>query len=258
MLDMGFMADVDELVAKMRPKEDRISGMFSATFPTEVQNSAKKFLHDYVYIVIGVVGGACKDVKQEIMRVEKSEKRQKILEIIRAEEKDTKILIFCGSKKGADFLATHLATNQVSCTSIHGDRLQSQREQALREFTNGKRQVLVATAVAARGLDIPKVGLVINYDLPSEIDEYVHRIGRTGRVGHTGRAISFYDSEYDTGLLSSLMGILKGADQTVPTFLEEEGAGGGFIEGGFASTDVRDGAGGAPPAAQAEDDDEDW
>lgn len=129
-----------------------MSGMFSATFPKEIQTAARKFLHNYIYIVIGVVGGACTDVKQEIIQVEKSDKRKKILELLKEEGKATKVLIFCASKKGADFLATHLATNNISCTSIHGDRLQSQREQALREFTTGKRQVLVATAVAARGL----------------------------------------------------------------------------------------------------------
>ncbi len=126
--------------------------MFSATFPHEIQEAAKEFLHDYIYIVIGVVGGACKDVEQEILQVEKSEKRKKIMEILKETGGDTKVLVFCASKKGADFLATYLSTNNVSCTSIHGDRLQSQRELALREFTTGKRKVLVATAVAARGL----------------------------------------------------------------------------------------------------------
>lgn len=126
--------------------------MFSATFPPEIQEAAKEFLHDYIYIVIGVVGGACKDVEQEILQVEKSEKRKKIMDILKEAGGDTKVLVFCASKKGADFLATYLSTNNISCTSIHGDRLQSQRELALREFTTGKRKVLVATAVAARGL----------------------------------------------------------------------------------------------------------
>ncbi|ODN01187.1 ATP-dependent RNA helicase vasa, isoform A [Orchesella cincta] len=156
----------------------------------------------------------------------------------------------------SDFLASYLSGRNHSCTSIHGDRLQSQREMALLEFTTGKRQVLVATAVAARGLDIPKVAMVINYDLPNEIDEYVHRIGRTGRVGHTGKAISFYDDAQDSSLAPQLLSILKGAGQDVPDFLDgraSNGYGGGFEEGGFSSVDVRKGS--APAAAEADDDD---
>jgi len=105
------------------------------------------------------------------------------LEILGGLDKSEKTLIFCGSKKGADFLASTLSSKQMSSTSIHGDRLQSQGETAIWEFVSGVRRFLVATAVAARGLDSPNVSLGINYDLPSEIDEYVHRIGRTGRVG---------------------------------------------------------------------------
>ncbi|ODM98102.1 ATP-dependent RNA helicase vasa, isoform A [Orchesella cincta] len=210
MLDMGFMPDVQTI-------ENRVSGMFSATFASDIQVAAKNFLGDYIYIVIGVVGGACTDVKQEILQVEKAEKRNTILEILGKTAKNEKVLVFCASKKGADFLASYLSGRNHSCTSIHGDRLQSQREMALLEFTTGKRQVLVATAVAARGLDIPKVAMVINYDLPNEIDE---------------------------------------CRQDVPDFLDgraSNGYGGGFEEGGFSSVDVRKGS--APAAAEADDDD---
>ncbi|CAL8080367.1 unnamed protein product [Orchesella dallaii] len=152
MLDMGFMPDVNTVVESLPPKEERVSGMFSATFPPDIQAAAKNILGDYVYIVIGVVGGACADVKQEIVQVERAEKRKKIMDILAETPKTDKVLVFCSSKKGADFLATYLSSNNHSCTSIHGDRLQSQRELALMEFTTGRRQVLVATAVAARGL----------------------------------------------------------------------------------------------------------
>jgi len=126
--------------------------MFSATFPEAIQTAAKEFLHDYIFITVGIVGGACKDVEQTFEQIEKKEKRNRLIAILKDIDATEKILIFCASKKGADFLATTLATQKFSCTSIHGDRLQSQRETALREFTRGERQILVATAVAARGL----------------------------------------------------------------------------------------------------------
>lgn len=127
--------------------------MFSATFPVGVQKAAAEFLKpNYVYIVIGIVGGACTDVEQVFYQVERAEKRTKLMEFLRNSPPDEKVLVFCNSKKGADFLATSLASQNISTTSIHGDRLQSQREQALREFTTSKKKVLVATAVAARGL----------------------------------------------------------------------------------------------------------
>jgi len=132
---------------------ERISGMFSATFPVGIQKAAMEFLKpDYVFVTIGMVGGACSDVTQTFISLERSEKRSKLLGILKESPAQDKVLVFCNSKKGADFLATSLSSNGISTTSIHGDRLQSQRELALREFTMGTRKVLVATAVAARGL----------------------------------------------------------------------------------------------------------
>jgi probable ATP-dependent RNA helicase DDX4 len=127
--------------------------MFSATFPDAIQQIAKKFLENYVFISVGVVGGACKDVEQVFEPLEQKAKRNKLLEILKNTPDDNyKVVVFCGTKKGADFLATILSERNISSTSIHGDRLQSQREAALREFSCGFRKVLVATAVAARGL----------------------------------------------------------------------------------------------------------
>jgi len=239
---------------------DRTSGMFSATFPIGVQKAAAEFLKkDYVFVVIGVVGGACADVEQQFLQVERNEKRTKLLEILEGIPDDQKVLVFCNAKKGADFLAVSLSSKGVSTTSIHGDRMQSQRELALREFTQGKRKVLVATAVAARGLDIPKVSVVVNYDLPTEIDEYVHRIGRTGRLGHTGKAISFYEESQDNALIGELVTILKGAGQNVPDFMSEVGGYTGSSQNGFASTDHRGQANGpSAPRAAANDDEEVW
>ena len=138
---------------------------------------------------------------------------EKLLNIIRESRESNqgsiyKTLVFVETKKTADFLASYLCQSDVAATSIHGDRFQSEREEALKQFKCGDKPVLVATSVAARGLDIPGVELVVNYDLPKDIDEYVHRIGRTGRVGNIGCATSFYDSRENSGLASGLLDIL--------------------------------------------------
>ena len=114
-----------------------------------------------------------------------------------------------------------MSETKISSTSIHGDRLQRERETALREFRQGIRKVLIATSVAARGLDIKGVTHVINYDLPNNAQDYVHRIGRTGRVGNRGKATSFYDSDKDNTIAPALARILTDANQPVPEFLGE-------------------------------------
>lgn len=128
-------------------------------------------------------------------------------------------IVFVETKRSADFLASILSETEFPTTSIHGDRLQRQREEALYDFKSGKMKVLIATSVAARGLDIKNVRHVINYDLPQTIDEYVHRIGRTGRVGNSGRSTTFFDPDNDTALAKDLVKILQLAGQPVPEFL---------------------------------------
>merc|ERR1711931_517512 len=152
-------------------------------------------------------------------------------------------LVFVETKRNADFLASILSNEGFPTTSIHGDRLQREREEALRDFKTGRMPVLVATAVAARGLDIKGVAHVVNYDLPKTIDEYVHRIGRTGRVGNTGKATSFFDParSEDSKIASSLVTILSNAQQEVPDFLANFGAGDGEFGGTFNATDIRGG-----------------
>lgn len=234
--------------------------MFSATFPTEIQLLAKAFLNNYVFVTIGILGGACTDVQQNFYEVTRKEKRAKLTELLN--EKDPQgTLIFVERKADADFLATFMSNTQFSTTSIHGDRLQSQRELALREFRQGTRKVLIATSVAARGLDIPNVCHVINYDMPKSIDEYVHRIGRTGRVGNQGRASSFYDPLGDSAIANDLVRILSQAGQELPAFLGGAGNcyGGGGAGEDFGGHDVRGdigGGGGAAASQQAQD--EDW
>ncbi|CAG0898823.1 unnamed protein product [Cyprideis torosa] len=259
MLDMGFLPDINELMdhPSMPPKTERQTLMFSATFPPEIQELAAKFLNDYLYLTIGTVGAANTDVTQTIYEVERLNKRERLLEILNGEDlAKGKILIFVETKKNADFLASFLSQKNFPTTSIHGDRLQQEREQALGDFKSGRMPCLVATAVAARGLDIRGVSHVINYDMPKEIDEYIHRIGRTGRVGNTGKATSFFDPGNDSQLAAPLLKILSSAQQDVPDWLPPLASGGYAGGGGFAGNhDVR-GASRAPAAAAV--DEEEW
>ncbi len=183
------------------------------------------FLQDYLFLTIGIVGGASSDVKQEFWEVPKFGKRDKLCEILKDVGTD-RTLVFVETKKNADFLATFLSGEGLPATSIHGDRLQREREEALADFKSGRMPILVATAVAARGLDIKGVAHVINYDLPKEVDEYVHRIGRTGRVGNLGRATSFFDPDNNGDLAPTLLKILADSQQEVPEFLSAAGRGG--------------------------------
>ncbi|XP_043315839.1 probable ATP-dependent RNA helicase DDX4 isoform X3 [Cervus canadensis] len=223
MLDMGFGPEMKKLIScpGMSSKEQRQTLMFSATFPEEIQRLAGKFLKsNYLFVAVGQVGGACTDVQQTILQVGQYSKREKLVGILQ-NIGDERTMVFVETKKKADFIATFLCQEKISTTSIHGDREQREREQALGDFRCGKCPVLVATSVAARGLDIENVQHVINFDLPSTIDEYVYRIGRTGRCGNTGRAISFFDLESDSHLAQPLVKVLSDAQQDVPAWLEE-------------------------------------
>ncbi|XP_069913009.1 probable ATP-dependent RNA helicase DDX4 isoform X8 [Oryctolagus cuniculus] len=248
MLDMGFGPEMKKLIScpGMPSKEQRQTLMFSATFPEEIQRLAGEFLKStYLFVAVGQVGGACRDVQQTVVQIGQYSKREKLVEILR-NTGDERTMVFVETKKKADFIATFLCQEKISTTSIHGDREQREREQALGDFRCGKCPVLVATSVAARGLDIENVQHVINFDLPSTIDEYVHRIGRTGRCGNTGRAISFFDPESDNHLAQPLVKVLTDAQQDVPAWLEEiafstytPGFSGSTRGNMFASVDTR-------------------
>ncbi|XP_055107635.2 probable ATP-dependent RNA helicase DDX4 isoform X2 [Symphalangus syndactylus] len=273
MLDMGFGPEMEKLIScpGMPSKEQRQTLMFSATFPEEIQRLAAEFLKsNYLFVAVGQVGGACRDVQQTVLQVGQFSKREKLVEILR-NIGDERTMVFVETKKKADFIATFLCQEKISTTSIHGDREQREREQALGDFRCGKCPVLVATSVAARGLDIENVQHVINFDLPSTIDEYVHRIGRTGRCGNTGRAISFFDLESDNQLAQPLVKVLTDAQQDVPAWLEEiafstyiPGFSGSTRGSVFASVDTRKGkstlntAGFSSSQAPNPVDDESW
>lgn len=240
MLDMGFLPTVEEMMGDptMIATGERQTLMFSATFPEQIQHLAGKFLHNYIFIAVGIVGSASTDVEQIFYQVSKYSKREKLLELIR--EDPTRTVVFVETKRNADFLATLLSEHDIKTTSIHGDRLQREREQALWDFKKGICNTLVATGVAARGLDIEGIQHVINYDLPNSIDEYVHRIGRTGRVGNRGKATSFFDPDSDGPIASGLTKIMQQAGQEVPAWLAQ-GDFSSHKKDSFGGRDIRGG-----------------
>ncbi|XP_066562953.1 DEAD-box helicase 3 X-linked a isoform X3 [Amia ocellicauda] len=238
MLDMGFEPQIRRIVEQdtMPPKGLRHTMMFSATFPKEIQILARDFLEEYIFLAVGRVGSTSENITQKVVWVEESDKRSFLLDLLNATVipsevqenasessekpgKDSLTLVFVETKKGADALEDFLYREGYACTSIHGDRSQRDREEALHQFRSGRCPILVATAVAARGLDISNVKHVINFDLPSDIEEYVHRIGRTGRVGNLGLATSFFN-EKNSNITKDLLDILVEAKQEVPSWLE--------------------------------------
>ncbi|XP_031554871.1 ATP-dependent RNA helicase DDX3X-like [Actinia tenebrosa] len=221
MLDMGFEPQIRRIVDQdtMPKPGDRQTLMFSATFPKEIQMLARDFLDNYIFLAVGRVGSTSENITQKIIWVDEYEKRSFLLDLLEVSGKDALTLVFVETKKGADALEMFLYKENFACTSIHGDRSQKEREDALSSFRRGKTPILVATAVAARGLDISNVRHVINFDLPSDIEEYVHRIGRTGRVGHTGLATSFFN-EKNRNVAKDLLALVTETGQEVPSWLE--------------------------------------
>ncbi|KFZ23063.1 hypothetical protein V502_02473 [Pseudogymnoascus sp. VKM F-4520 (FW-2644)] len=236
MLDMGFEPQIRRIVEgeDMPGVQGRQTLMFSATFPRDIQMLARDFLKDYVFLSVGRVGSTSENITQKVEYVEDMDKRSVLLDILHTHGAGL-TLIFVETKRMADSLSDFLINQNFPATSIHGDRTQRERERALEMFRNGRCPILVATAVAARGLDIPNVTHVVNYDLPTDIDDYVHRIGRTGRAGNTGISTAFFNRG-NRGVVRDLLELLKEANQEVPAFLENiarEGAGfGGSSRGG--------------------------
>ncbi|XP_037300118.1 putative ATP-dependent RNA helicase Pl10 isoform X2 [Manduca sexta] len=257
MLDMGFEPQIRKIVeCHTMPKTgERQTLMFSATFPKQIQVLAQDFLHNYVFLAVGRVGSTSENITQKVVWVEEMDKRSFLLDLLNASnllqrsrpEEDQLILVFVETKKGADQLEDYLYSQGYPVTSIHGDRTQREREEALRRFRSGQTPILVATAVAARGLDIPHVRHVINFDLPSDVEEYVHRIGRTGRMGNLGVATSFFN-DTNRGLARELVELLVEAKQDVPNWLTSTAAdgrlGGGGRRAGSRSGGGRFGGGG--------------
>merc|ERR1719336_1694196 len=187
--------------------------MFSATFPKEIQVLAQDFLHNYIFLAVGRVGSSTHLIEQKLQYVQNHNKVESLMDVL--PHCDGLTLIFVATRRDADRIENILLEEGVEARSIHGDRTQYEREAALRDFRNGKCPFLVATDVAARGLDIPNVIWVINYDLPNQIDSYVHRIGRTGRCGNRGNALSFVN-ESNKPVLRDLLNTLQECGMDVP------------------------------------------
>jgi ATP-dependent RNA helicase DDX3X len=237
MLDMGFEPQIRRIVEgeDMPGTRDRQTLMFSATFPRDIQLLAKDFLKDYVFLSVGRVGSTSENITQKIEYVEDNDKRSVLLDILSSQEKGGLTLVFVETKRMADMLSDFLMGHDLPTTSIHGDRTQREREMALHTFRTGRTPIMVATAVAARGLDIPNVTHVVNYDLPSDIDDYVHRIGRTGRAGNTGVSTAFFNRG-NKNIVRELVELLREANQEIPPWLEsvahESMFGSGYRGGG--------------------------
>ncbi|KAL4078912.1 P-loop containing nucleoside triphosphate hydrolase protein [Scleroderma yunnanense] len=221
MLDMGFEPQIRRIVQgeDMPGVQDRQTLMFSATFPRDIQLLARDFLKDYIFLSVGRVGSTSENITQKVEYVEDHDKRSVLLDLLASEPPGGLTLVFVETKRMADMLSEFLMTNRLPATSIHGDRSQREREMALQTFRTGRTPILVATAVAARGLDIPNVTHVINYDLPSDIDDYVHRIGRTGRAGNTGASTAFFNRG-NKNIVKDLVELLREANQEIPSWLE--------------------------------------
>jgi ATP-dependent RNA helicase RhlE len=192
MLDMGFIHDIRTIVAKL-PKE-RQTLLFSATMPREIADLATHMLRDPARVAVTPVASTTELVEQRVIMADKSGKSALLIEVLR-DEVTGQTLVFTRTKHGADKVVKSLHHAGISAEAIHGNKSQNQRERVLGSFRSGKLKVLVATDIAARGIDVDGISHVINYDLPNIPESYVHRIGRTARAGATGIAISFCDNE---------------------------------------------------------------
>jgi ATP-dependent RNA helicase RhlE len=188
MLDMGFAPQIQRIVAAIHAYRQTL--LFSATMPPEVEALARKYLRKPVVVQVGRRSSAATTVKHYVYPVPKQRKAELLAELLKSKEMDS-VLVFTRTKHGADRVVRHLELEGINADALHADKTQGQRESALLRFKEGKTRVLVATDIAQRGLDISGISHVINYDVPQQAEDYVHRIGRTGRAAQTGDAYTF-------------------------------------------------------------------
>jgi len=220
----------------MPSRHDRQTMLFSATFPEEIQRMGADYLYDHVWIGVGVVGGAASTVKQVLLKVDPSESAKNaallsvLTDFLNKRRSGDRCMVFSNSKRSVRSLHDFLCESGIRTLALHGDLLQYEREENLRRFREDEVDVLVATDLASRGLDIGGVRHVVNYDVPYEIEAYVQRIGRTGRIGHRGEATtfigvasdgSFADERKLRHVLIKLAGIMEDANSEVPDWLSE-------------------------------------
>ena len=206
MLDMGFLKDIKKIISFMPKRRQNL--MFSATFSKEIKSLANQFLHKPLMLEVTPENSTVNTINQKVYRVAKAKKTSLIIKLI-SEGNWKQVLVFNRTKHGANKLCKKMVATGISASAIHGNKSQGARTKALTGFKNGKVRVLVATDIAARGLDIPLLPHVINFELPNISEDYVHRIGRTGRAGASGEAISLVSADEITYLrdIENLVGL---------------------------------------------------
>ncbi len=214
MLDMGFMPSLKRIVRALPKKRQSI--FLSATMPPPIEELASQLLHEHVSVMVTPPSTTAQRVTQRVMFVAKDDKRY-LLENLLEENAFSKVLVFTRTKHGADRLCKQLRVSGLAIDAIHGNKSQGARQRVLGELKNGKLRVLVATDVAARGIDVDAISHVINYEIPTDPESYVHRIGRTARAGETGESISFCDVDE----VPSLRDIEKLLGQSIPIDREQ-------------------------------------
>jgi ATP-dependent RNA helicase RhlE len=190
MLDMGFAPDVKRVIAKLPSR--RQSLLFSATMPREIREIADRLLNDPVHVEVTPVSSTVERIAQHVCHVPMANKHRMLVHLL-GKHREGLVLVFSRTKHGANRLAERLGRDGIRAAAIHGNKSQGARTRALEEFRTGQTRVLVATDIAARGIDVKGISVVVNYDLPNEPEAYVHRIGRTARAGAEGLAFSLCD-----------------------------------------------------------------
>ncbi|CAH2240339.1 ATP-dependent RNA helicase DBP2-like isoform X2 [Pararge aegeria] len=221
MLDMGFEPQIRKIIEQIRP--DRQVLMWSATWPKEIQALAEDFLNDYIKVNIGSLNlSANNNIKQIIEVCEEHEKEAKLSNLLKeiSSEKDNKVIVFVETKKKVDDIARSVRRNGYKALAIHGDKSQPERDAVLTEFRNGATTILIATDVAARGLDVEDVKFVVNFDYPNSSEDYIHRIGRTGRCQQSGTAYTYFTSG-DARQARALVAVLRETGQNPPARLND-------------------------------------
>lgn len=217
MVDLGFETELRRILGHL--PQDRQTLLFSATMPSTIKDFAKSALRDPVIVSVGRAGSASKTIKQEIEWVQPEGRLRALLDAL--QKTAPPVLIFSQSKWEVNDIQEYLLKKGVEAVAIHGSKTQEERSYAIDTFKQGEADVLVATDVASKGLDFPSIQHVINFDLPSEIEDYVHRIGRTGRGGKSGLATTFINSTCSEQILLDLKHLLLEAGQPLPTVLAE-------------------------------------
>ncbi|CAG9942072.1 unnamed protein product [Clonostachys rosea f. rosea IK726] len=236
MLDMGFEPQIRKIIGQIRP--DRQTLMWSATWPKEVRALASDFLSDFIQVNIGSMDLAANHrITQIVEVVSDMEKRDRMIKHLEKvmDDKENKILIFVGTKRIADDITRFLRQDGWPALSIHGDKQQNERDWVLDQFKTNKSPIMVATDVASRGIDVRNITHVLNYDYPNNSEDYIHRIGRTGRAGAKGTAITFFTTD-NQKQARDLVNVLQEAKQNIDPRLAEMaryGGGGGRGYGGY-------------------------